>query len=101
MRWPYRDKRIEWSEEKNLELIQVRGLSFQDVALAVEDESNVLDVVPHFNQVIYPGQMTLIVKMFGYVCVVPFVVDDEKVFLKTIYKSRKFNRLFLPDSKKI
>ena len=97
MRWPYRDKRIEWSEEKNLELILSRGVSFQDVELAIEDESNVLDVVPHFNQKRYPGQITLIVRMFGYVYVVPFVKDDEKVFLKTIYKSRKFKRIFLPD----
>ena len=95
MRWPYREKRIEWNEEKNAELMRTRGISFQDVQLIIEEESNVLDIVPHFNQTTYPGQMTLLIRILDYVCVVPFVVDDEKVFLKTVYKSRKFKRLFI------
>ena len=41
----------------------------------------------------YPGQRNLIVRIQGYVHLVPFVETDEHFCLKTIIPSRKENRL--------
>jgi hypothetical protein len=92
----FKNVRIEWSEEKNVELIHTRGISFQDVLLALENEENVLDIYPHPNAVDYPHQTFLIVRIRDYVCAVPFVKEAEKLFLKTIYKSRKLNSYYSP-----
>jgi hypothetical protein len=35
------------------------------------------------------------VNVEGYVCLVPFVEDDEAIFLKTIIPSRKMTRQYL------
>lgn len=47
------------------------------------------------NQKQYPGQQILIVEINNYIFLVPFVEDDEKIFLKTIYPSRRFTRIYL------
>ena len=101
MRWPYRDKRIEWDEEKNTQLMRTRGVSFNDVALAVEEEGSILDIFPHPNQEVYPHQIILVLNIRNYACVIPFVEDKEKVFFKTVYKSRKFHHIYLAKDKNV
>ena len=95
MRFPLFDLPIEWDEAKNRTLIRTRGVSFQEVLLAMEDERNILDMFTHPNVKAYPHQVMLVVKINNYACAVPFVQDEKKVFLKTIYKSRKLNRIYL------
>jgi len=48
-----------------------------------------LDTIEHPNQRQYLGQRIFIVNVEGYACLVPFVEDDERIFLKTIIPSRK------------
>jgi hypothetical protein len=92
----FKTKRIEWSESKNQELVRTRDISFQDVLLAIEDEDCVLDWHPHPNSSAYPNQMFLVVRIRDYICAVPCVEDLEKIFLKTIYKSRKLYKKYAP-----
>lgn len=93
MRWPYRDKRIEWNEKKNEQLIRARGVSFQDVMLAVE-EDRLIDIIPHRSKK-NPHQDAIIVNIREYTYVVPCVIGEETIFLKTIFASRKVMRKYL------
>ncbi len=87
----FEDKRIEWSDTKNDILIKERSISFEDVSQAIEDEQ-ILDIIEHPNKKAYSNQKIIIIEIDDYTCAVPFVYDDEKIFLKTIYKSRKLKK---------
>ena len=83
---------FDWSTEKNRELIDQRGVSFEGVVSAIEQDG-VLDVLEHPNQDRYPGQLIYVVKIDEYVHLVPFVTQaDGTRFLKTIIPSRKATR---------
>ena len=47
------------------------------------------------NQKRYPNQQVFVIVMKDYAYVVPFVEDDEKTFLKTIFPSRKYTRVYV------
>ena len=85
---------LEWNPEKNEQLKRERGLCFEDVELALL-ENGFIDDQPHPNKEKYPNQRLLIVLINDYPCVVPYVKDGEKLFLKTIYPSRKLKTLLL------
>ena len=87
-------KYIDWSKEKNERLKQERELSFEDVLISIE-EGNLLDIVEHPNKNRYPNQKIFIVTINNYVYLVPFVEDDEKIFLKTIIPSRKATKQYI------
>jgi uncharacterized DUF497 family protein len=90
---------LDWNEAKNAWLKIERGVGFEDVQTAI-DEGKLLDNVAHPNQKQYPKQRILIVVIENYVFLVPFVEDKEKLFLKTIYPSRKFTRAYLNERRK-
>lgn len=85
--------------EKNRTLKRERGVPFEDVETAIEDGMFIADNL-HPNQERYPGQRVLIVEIHGYACLVPYVRDDDVLFLKTIYRSRKTQHQYLGWSKK-
>jgi uncharacterized DUF497 family protein len=80
-----------WSEKKNEQLKQSRGISFEDVVLALES-GGLLDVLMHPNPRQYPNQKVLVVAVMEYVYLVPHVEEHDHVFLKTIIPSRKATR---------
>lgn len=82
---------IEWSNEKNDLLKKTRNLSFEDVEDAILNDE-IIDIIPHHNQKLYPNQEILIVRINNYVCYVPFIIKGKTMFLKTIIPSRKFNK---------
>ena len=84
-------KTFRWSESKNEHLKQSRGISFEDVVLAIES-GGLLDIVAHPNAQRYPGQKVFIVAVMEYVYLVPYVEEATHVFLKTIIPSRKATR---------
>ena len=86
-------KYYDWSEEKNEQLKIERGISFEEIQIAMN--GNLLDVIFHPNQKKYPGQRMYVVKIENYVYIVPFVEDEEKIFLKTIYPSRAATKKYL------
>lgn len=83
-----------WNADKDELLRRTRGISFDDVVYHIE-HGDLLAVVPHRNQERYPGQHIFIVRIGNYAYEVPFVGDEESVFLKTIYPSRKAVRDYL------
>ena len=87
-------KPFQWDPAKNLSLIETRGVSFEVVEAAIAD-GQILDVVEHPNKERYPNQRIFIVRIEDYVFLVPFVEDEEWIFLKTIIPSRKATRRYL------
>ena len=87
-------KYFSWNAKKNQQLIAERGISFEEIVFHIE-RGDVLDVLEHPKPQTYPGQRVFVVNVEGYVYVVPFVEDDNEVFLKTIIPSRKATRSYL------
>ena len=90
-------KHFDWNNEKNQLLIDTRGVSFEEVVLAIES-GDLLDRVKHPNVTKHPNQMVFFVSINKYVYAVPFVEDDEKIFLKTIIPDRKATMKYLGGS---
>ena len=86
------DIRVDWSEEKNQQLIKQRGVSFESLVASIE-QGGLLDVVKHRNQNRYPGQWMYVVEINEYVHLVPFVMQgDGTPFLKTIIPNSRATR---------
>ena len=83
-----------WNPEKNEELIEERGISFERVIQHIENEQ-VLDVIKHPNTSKYPNQRMFILEIDNYAYLVPFVENNFEIFLKTIIPSRKATRKYL------
>ena len=90
-------KLIRWDEEKNQLLQLQRGLSFEMVLDKLEKQE-VLSKRIHPNQEKYPSQQIFVVELEGYVCYVPFLENEEEIFLKTIIPSRKLQKEFKGDN---
>ena len=83
---------FDWSTEKNHQLVEQRGVSFESVVSAIE-QGGLLDVLEYPNQDRYPGLMIYVVEILGYVHLVPLVTEADGLrFLKTIIPRRKATR---------
>jgi hypothetical protein len=87
-------KNVQWPEEKNEFLRRKRGMSFERILFHIL-KGDLLDTVPHPNPSRYQGQRVFVVDIDGYCWLVPFVEDDETIFLKTAIPSRKATRDYL------
>ncbi|MGA3292274.1 MAG: toxin [Candidatus Microgenomates bacterium] len=87
-------KYYDWNKEKNRLLKAERDISFEEVYIAIES-GGLLDIVKHPNQKKYPNQKMFVLNINNYVYLVPFVEDEEKVFLKTIIPSRKATKKYI------
>ena len=84
-------KPFRWGAEKNADLQAERGISFEQVVVAVA-AGGLLDVVSHPNPAKYPNQRVMVVAWDGYAYLVPFVEEADHYFLKTVIPSRKATR---------
>ena len=73
-------KYFEWKREKNEILKLEREISFEEIIDAME-EGKLLDVITHPNKEKHPNQKEIVVEIDEYVYVVPFIEDENKVFL--------------------
>jgi uncharacterized DUF497 family protein len=87
-------KVFNWNPEKNRQLIEERGRSFEEAVFHIEN-GGLLDDICHPNAVEYPNQKVFIVEIDQYVYLVPYVETDDEFFLKTVIPSRKFTKLYL------
>jgi uncharacterized DUF497 family protein len=83
--------RYEWNETKNRRLKKVRGLSFEEIVYARQ-----LDIIKHPTR---EDQRLMIFERRGYCWVVPCVKTEDGFFLKTLYPSRKFTKIYLGKEK--
>ena len=95
-------KPFRWNHEKNEALKIDRGISFEEIVLAMEVDG-LLDELRHPNPEKYPNQSVLVVALDGYVDLVPYVEEPDYYFLKTVIPNRKATRDYLlrsnPDEK--
>ena len=77
-----------WDNEKNELLKKDRDICFEQVVLLME-RGEVLDTIEHPNQERYPGRKIAVVMIDTYAYLVPYVENNEEIFLKTIIPSRK------------
>lgn len=81
--------------EKNEHIRATRKIGFEEIIDAVT-EGNLLEMEVHHNIKKYPNQSVLYVRIEEEVYAVPFVKEDEEtVFLKTMFPSRKARKRFL------
>lgn len=87
-------KPFRWAPEKNDLLKTERGVSFEEITVAVE-AGGLLEIVSHPNPAKYPRQKVMVVEVAGYAYLVPFVEEEDHYFLKTVIPSRKATRTFI------
>lgn len=88
---------ITYGVEKNELLKQNRGIGFEEIISAI-DAGKILAVYDHPDQINYHGQQIYVIEALDYVYLVPFVRNDEGIFLKTIIPSRKAKKLYKGES---
>jgi len=87
-------KYYDWNDEKNEILKKLRAVSFEQVELAIES-GDLVDRIKHPNPEKYPNQKVFLVKIEDYIYSVPYVEDNEKIFLKTIIPNSKATKKYL------
>ena len=89
-------KRITWSHDKSLWLREQKnrgGIGFEECAILIE-QGEILDIIqnPSDN---FLHQRAYVLDIGGYAYCVPFVEDEEEIFLKTLYPNRKLTAFYL------
>ncbi len=80
-----------WDEQKNEWLKSQRLVSFEEVSEEIL-QHRYLDIIKHPNR---DNQRCFLIRLNGYVWVVPFVVDEyRRLVLKTAYPSRKYQKRY-------
>ena len=87
-------KIFNWNPEKNHQLIAERGRSFEEAIFHIEN-GGLVDDICHPNASDYPHQKIFIVATDQYAYLVPYVENEDEIFLKTVIPSRKFTKLYL------
>jgi len=82
-----------FDQEKEQRLIQLRNISFKEIIKAIKSGA-LVDVITNPNAK-YVHQNIYVVELLEYIYFVPFVKEDNKIFLKTIYPSRKAVKKYL------
>jgi hypothetical protein len=95
-------KPFRWNHDKNEVLKIERGISFEEMVLAIE-ANGLIDELRHPNPEKYPNQSVFVIALDGYVYLAPYVEEPDYYFLKTVIPSRKATRDYLlrsnPDEK--
>ena len=79
-------REVKWSLLKSKRLKRIRGVSLEEII-----QAKFLDIREHPTR---EDQKILIFDYKGYIWAVPFVIDEEGIFLKTLYPSRKYQKLY-------
>lgn len=75
-------------------LKKTRGVSFELIELAIAS-GDLIARLKHPNPDKYPNQKVFLVKVDDYIYSVPYVEDDEKIFLKTIIPNSKATKKYV------
>ncbi len=88
-------KYFEWDEAKNIKLLTERDDGFEEVAVAIQN-GHLLGIVKG-KEPKYSHQSIFVVLIDGYTYAVPYVEDNNKIFLKTLYPSRILHKQYYED----
>ncbi len=79
-------KQVRWNALKSERLKKTRGVSFEEIT-----RSKLVEVLKHPDRI---HQSILVYEYKNYLWAVPFVEDEEAIFLKTIYPSRSLMKRY-------
>lgn len=79
-------KLVKWNILKGERLKRTRGVSFEEIIRA-----KLVAVKRHPKK---EYQDIMLFEYRGYIWVVPFVKDENEIFLKTLYPSRKYTKIY-------
>lgn len=79
-------KYINWNLLKNERLKKTRGTSFEEII-----QSKLIAVKRHPQKA---HQNIMLFEYKGYIWIVPYVISGEEIFLKTLYPSRKYTKIY-------
>lgn len=77
---------LRWSHVKSERLKRTRGVSFEELV-----NSELIAVKKHPKRT---DQQIMLFRYRRYIWVVPFVESEGEIFLKTLYPSRKYTRVY-------
>ena len=89
--------KFEWNSEKNEKLKKERNISFEQIIFHLS-EGDIWKTSDHPNQEDYPDRKIYFVIVDGYIYLVPFIIDDDYIFLKTIIPSRKATKDYIQEN---
>ena len=87
-------KNYNWNEDKSKKLKSERNLSFEEIIFYISN-GNLLEIIDNPNQIKYGGQKIYVLNIDNYIYYVPFIENDNEIFLKTIIPSRKLTKQYL------
>ena len=79
-------KQVRWNLLKSERLKKTRGVSFEEIIRA-----KLVAIKRHPKK---DYQDIMLFECKGYIWVVPFVKSQDVIFLKTLYPSRKYTKIF-------
>jgi len=83
-----------WNLEKNEQLKESRGISFNDIVYYIE-HGKLIEIIDHPNQNLYKNHKLYVLNIDDYIYLVPFIETDDEIFMKTIIPSRKSTKHYL------
>lgn len=87
------EKTVNWNNDKNEWLKSERNISFEEIIVAIVEHDKLIDIIQNNGK--YSDQKVLVVEMENYIYLCPFIENDNEIFLKTIYPSRKLTKIYL------
>ncbi len=83
---------IRWSPLKSKRLKRTRGVSFEEIITA-----KLVDIKDNPAR---ENQRMMLFEYKNYIWLVPFVQKGDEIFLKTLYPSRKYTKLYKKEKDK-
>ncbi|KAA3656754.1 MAG: BrnT family toxin [Calditrichaeota bacterium] len=83
-------KYFNWDPEKNKILKRDRGISFEEIAYLIES-GQLIGVEENPG---YSNQKIYVLEIDNYAIIVPYVENDDQIFLKTAFPSRKYTKKY-------
>lgn len=84
-------KEIKWSPLKSERLKRTRGVSFEEIMTA-----ELVGVKRHPKK---EDQNIMLFNYKGYIWIVPHIEEKEHIYLKTLYPSRKYTKIYRKESR--
>ena len=83
-------KYLNWNSGKNEILKRKRGVSFEQIAYLIESGQ----VIAIEENPGYPNQKMYVLEIDNYAIIVPYVENNDEIFLKTAFPSRKYTKTY-------
>jgi len=81
-----------FDEKKNKILFEQRSITFEQAIEIISEDGILLDFEQPNTQK-YPNQRLMVIAIENYPYCIPYVMDNDKIFLKTIFPDRRFKYL--------